>query len=128
MQFLRFIVVGVLGFTVDSVGTYLLLWIGLSAYLARLPALFAAMFVTWLLNRYFTFSYGQPPSLGEIGRYHSIAIGIAAFNYLAYVLLVSTGLPPIAGIVIATGLQVLLSFYAYRTLVFNATLSKDDEL
>lgn len=119
MKFFRFLVVGTAGFLIDATVTHLLIRPGLSAYLARVPAIALAMIATWLLNRHFTFRSRQAPTGREFRRYLAVAIGTAGLNYLAYALLISLGLAPLPAIVIATGLQAVLSFHAYRTLVFN---------
>ena len=64
-QFVRFGVVGALGFVVDSVGVLLLTGSGIAGPLgARIASFVAAASVTWKLNRAFTFGTGTGcPSL-----------------------------------------------------------------
>ena len=55
-QFLRFAVVGALGFLVDSGVLYLVVYrFGLSLYTGRVLSYLAAASFTWWLNRVFTF-------------------------------------------------------------------------
>lgn len=118
-RFLRFLLVGGLGFLIDAGITQGLVALGLHPALARLPALALAMAFTWLANRRFTYGVQTARSLGEGGRYAMVALGMAMLNYLAYLLLVRQGLWPALAVTIATAAQTVLSFHAYRVLVFR---------
>ncbi len=119
MAFLRFLLVGGLGFVVDAGLTLLLIRIGWAPETARIPAIATAMLFTWLANRLFTFRVAHKGSVGELARYVAVALGAACFNYLVYRLLLSQGLQPLPAIVVATAAQAVLSFLAYRHLVFR---------
>ncbi len=54
-QFLRFSVVGAVGFLVDVSALYLLIGLGLDLYSARLVSFVCAATFTWIGNRLFTF-------------------------------------------------------------------------
>ena len=117
--FLRFVLVGGVGFLVDAGLTQLLVWRGLPPWLARCPALVAAMFVTWFANRHFTYRVAARRNTAEGLRYTITALTMAAINYTIYNLLVWQGLQPVIAITIATALQTGVSFFAYRVLVFG---------
>jgi len=119
MSFLRFLLVGGLGFVVDAGLTLALIHIGWSAETARIPAIAAAMLLTWLANRLFTFRVAHKGSMGELARYVAVALAAACFNYAIYRLLLGQGLGPLPAIVVATAAQAVLSFLAYRHLVFG---------
>lgn len=118
-RFLRFVVVGGIGFVVDGGGTWLLAHLGVPPLLARVPPLLAAIVVTWLLNRTLTFNVDQPKSGAELMRYATVALSSAVMNFLLYSGLVLAGLPPLLAVATATLLLLLYSFFAYRRLVFQ---------
>jgi putative flippase GtrA len=67
-QFLRFLMVGAIGFVVDAAVLLLLIHGGgLSRIWARVPSFLAAVTVTWLLHRNFTFMRANraAPSIRE---------------------------------------------------------------
>lgn len=55
VQFLRFGVVGTVGFVVDTAVLYAMLALGAGPYAGRIPAYLAAATTTWALNRRWTF-------------------------------------------------------------------------
>jgi putative flippase GtrA len=118
--FVRFVIVGLIGFLVDSSGTLSLIALGMSPFLARPPAILAAMTATWLLNRQFTFQVKERRSASEAIRYAAVAIAAALLNYGAYSLFILWGLPPFPAVALATGIQVGFSFVGYRRFAFRA--------
>lgn len=80
----RFALAGVAGLAVDVAVLYLALGAGFGYYGGRVLSFLAAVFVTWRINRRFTF---QPAAGGvwrEWWRYLSAMAGGGAVNYLAY--------------------------------------------
>ncbi len=118
-RFARFVLVGGLGFAVDAGTNQALLVAGWAYWAARLPAIGLAMLFTWLANRRFTYQVQARRSAGEGLRYAAVACCMAVMNYGLYLLLVRAGLPPLASIVVATALQTVFSFHAYRRFVFR---------
>jgi putative flippase GtrA len=90
-EFLRFLLVGTVGFAVDAAILLLLIHIGgMSRLWARIPSFLAAVTVTWLLHRNFTFSNANQvaPSIREWLRFTlANAFGNGA-NLAIYALLV----------------------------------------
>ncbi|MCB1894286.1 MAG: GtrA family protein [Zoogloeaceae bacterium] len=125
MAFLRFVLVGGLGFIVDAGITLALIGGGWSAETARVPAIASAMLTTWIANRSFTFRVARRGSLRELQKYLAVALAAAGFNYLVYRMLLSWALTPLPAIVVATALQAILSFLAYRHLVFSPLVQGD---
>ena len=118
-MFVRFLLVGSLGFLVDAGLTQFLIGHGVSALLARPPGIAAAMAFTWLAYRSFTFKARQKRTFAEIVRYVAVASAAAVFNYGVYSALVLFGVVPLIAIVVATVLQSAASFFAYRKFVFG---------
>jgi putative flippase GtrA len=118
-MFLRFLVVGGLGFVIDAGLTYILIQLGIAPWLARLPAIVCAATFTWLANRYFTYQMKTSRSAGEAIRYASVASAMAFINYVIFLMLIQIGLEPVVSIILATALQTLISFYAYRRFAFK---------
>ncbi|HEY6094253.1 MAG TPA: GtrA family protein [Gallionellaceae bacterium] len=118
-MFLRFLLIGGLGFVIDASLTYLLVRQGIPPWVARVPAIVLAMTFTWLANRYFTYRVKATRSASEALRYAIAAITMAMVNYLIYLILVQNGLPPVMAVTLATACQTAISFYLYKHLVFK---------
>lgn len=118
-EFLRFVIVGVIGFIVDGGGTWLLVHLGVPPLVARIGPLIAAILVTWLLNRSLTFKVEKVRSGAELMRYATVALSSAAMNFLLYSALVLLGVHPLLAVAAATLVLLLYSFFAYRRLVFR---------
>lgn len=118
-MFMRFLLIGGLGFVIDASVTYMLIVMGFAPWLARIPAILLAMVFTWLGNRQFTYKVKQTRSAAEAMRYAFTAIAMALVNYATFVVLVSYGMWPVAAVIVATACQTILSFHAYRSLVFK---------
>lgn len=118
----RFILVGGIGFLTDAGMLLLLLrYTGLDPFTARLIAIAVALQVTWLLNRRFTFGRSTASAAVEGVRYNGVGIATSIFNYLVYsgLLLVFSGLPPLAALVVASAAATVLSYTGYARLVFG---------
>lgn len=117
--FMRFVVIGGVGFVIDAGLTHSLILCGLSAWWARIPAIGAAMAFTWQGNRRWTYGIAQKPGWREAGRYLGVAGAMACLNYTVYSFLTLAGVPPIVGIVVATALQSGIGFFGYRRFAFQ---------
>jgi putative flippase GtrA len=124
-MFPRFLIVGALGFAVDAGGTYLLIFLGVHPLAARPPATALAILATWLANRRFTFRVDRKPGWPELLRYAAVALSMAAFNVGAYSVFVLWGWLPFFAIVVASVLQMGLSFVGYRYFAFGAPAGRD---
>jgi putative flippase GtrA len=118
-EFIRFVVVGTIGFTVDGGITWLLVRAGVPPLVARIPALASAILVTWLLNRSLTFRVAAPKSRAELMRYVTVALSSAFLNFVVYGALVAIGVEPLLAVALATMLLLAYSFFAYRRVVFR---------
>lgn len=84
-SFLRFCIVGTIGFVIDA-GILQLLVIGMHAnpYAARVVSFFAAASTTWFLNRHFTFQVKHRATRKEWLHYVGLMVCGACVNYGAY--------------------------------------------
>jgi putative flippase GtrA len=129
-QFIRFSLIGVLGFIVDAGVLYLCLHIvGLGLYVGRFVSYLAAATTTWYLNRRLTFSEGAmaPPTWQWVKFISSNGLG-GLINYGIYVLVV-TLLPrhlltPLLGIALGSIAGLGFNFTLSRHFVFAPSLRK----
>lgn len=118
-MFFRFLLVGGSGFVIDLGLTYLLISLGVAPWLARPPAIASAAVFTWLANRQFTYRVSSQKSPREAARYVLVATIMATLNYLVYLVLLRFSLAPVIAVTLATAIQTMASFFAYRRFVFN---------
>ena len=116
---LRFLLVGGIGFAIDLGCTMLLIRAGLSPFLARPPAIVAAMAFTWLANRAFTFNVQQEKSAAEALRYALVALAASLLNYAIYSSLIWMACPAPLAIAAASVIQAGASFVGYRKFAFR---------
>lgn len=89
-QILRFGAVGAVGFVIDGGLLWLFLSLDMSAYLARALSFPAAVVVTWMLNRNWTFAATNHASKkGQFRRYLGVQIAGNVTNYAVYSLVIS---------------------------------------
>ncbi len=121
-RFLRFLVIGSVGFVVDAglLGA-LLVWTPLGVYAARLVSIAAALLTTWLLNRFVTFGPSSRPVAEEGARYGGVGVATSVINYLAYsgFLWAMPDTPVIVALVLASIVALAFSFLGYSRLVFD---------
>lgn len=115
MQFIKFCMVGTVGFITDSL-LLLLFSEFCNVYFSRLLSFSVALYITWLLNSSFTFSSGEQRTF--IKYVFSSLIG-GAMNYLAYVMAVHyLSLSTKWELMLAVGVGSIVG------LAFNFTISK----
>jgi putative flippase GtrA len=120
-RFLRFAVVGGVGFLIDA-GLLAVLHYnaGLDPYSARLLSISASAFTTWRLNRSLTFGASGRSQASEGFRYILVAAATAGFNYAVYAaLLLAFPFTPIAAAIVATLAAMFFSYAGYSRLVFQ---------
>jgi len=89
-EFVRFCIVGTIGFVVDAaILQSLVSGLGADAYAARVVSFLAAASVTWWLNRRYTFAIRARPSRSEWMRYVSFMVLGAVVNYGAYAIAIT---------------------------------------
>jgi putative flippase GtrA len=121
----RFVLAGVVGFLVDAGVLYVLMrWLGVAALLGRVASFLCAAFVTWRINRSFTFrsrTSGRG-SLWEWLNYLWASAFGAMTNYGTFALLILTA-PlvasiPTLGVAAGSVAGMLVNFVLYNEVVF----------
>jgi len=87
-QFLRFAVVGTIGFVVDAGVLLYVLSQEIGFYSARAVSFLCAVTCTWLLNRGFTFRDRNAGRLGQWAHFASVNLVGGLINYGIYAMLV----------------------------------------
>jgi putative flippase GtrA/glycosyltransferase involved in cell wall biosynthesis len=117
-----FVVVGGIGFVTDAVLLMgLLRFTALDPFTARLVAIAAALQVTWLLNRNFTFGKSTRHAAVEGMRYSGVGIATSLLNYLVYsgLLVFIPDLRPVIALTIGSAVATIFSYTGYAKLVFG---------
>jgi putative flippase GtrA len=125
VQFLKFGIVGVIGFVVDVAFLYLGIYgFGFGRIAAGFFSFFFAVTVTWIGNRLFTFRDAKHESMAkQWTKFAAVCLVGIVFNRGTYSLLVST-IPliydyPVIGLLAGTGVAMFFNFFASRRLVFR---------
>lgn len=120
LRFLKFGLVGTLGFVVDAGVMQLLVSLaGVGAIEARAVSIPTAVLATWLLNRSFTFGKtSADPALASLARYVAVSAGGATVNFLAYTALI------MASAALAARPMIPLAIASIVAMVFNYLGSK----
>lgn len=123
-QFIRFGVVGTIGFVVDAAVLYCLLALSLGYFEARLISFLCAAYVTWCANRRFTFSADASSSrIREWAKYMA-AMSLGGFVNLAIYRVVMNsgdrhGLWPLAAVAAGSIGGMFVNFVAAKVWVFR---------
>jgi putative flippase GtrA len=125
-RFVRFSLVGFIGFVVDASTLSLCLWaLQLGPYEGRLVSYLAAATSTWLLNRRFTFAdAARDRAAAQWSRFLAVnAIG-GAVNYGTYAGLIAmadlVANQPVLGVAAGSLAGLIFNFTGSRLLVFRA--------
>lgn len=123
LEFLRFGVVGTIGFVVDTAVLYGALALGGGLYLGRAISYVTAATTTWLLNRVWTFrGRGGGPVHRQWALFLVVNLVGFALNYGTYALLVSlvpgVAAQPILGVAAGSIAGMFANFALSRRLVF----------
>lgn len=116
-----FVLSGVIALAIDmAVLAALTRVFALPAILARPIAISCAMVAGWLCNRHFTFAVTAPPTLGEFGRYATVAWGAAAVNYAGFAAILHfvPALAPEFAVVLSSLVAMVVSYVGFRYGVF----------
>ena len=125
-QILRFGAVGAVGFLVDGGLLWLLVASEVNPYLARALSFPTAVFVTWALNRSWTFREASEASRkGQLQRYISVQVVGTLTNYVLYSIVITVF--GTAGVVIFWGFALgslcaaIINFLGARLFAFRPT-------
>jgi putative flippase GtrA len=124
-QLLRFAVTGVIGAAADVTTLYLALAAGCGPYAGRLLSFLVAVWVTWRINRRYTFTPSvQLSPWAEWWRYLGAMSGGALLNLGAYTLTLWLLPPavwlPALGVAVGSLSGMLLNFISAKFFVFKS--------
>jgi putative flippase GtrA len=126
LQFLRFGVVGTVGFIVDTAVLYAGLALGLGLYSGRALSYLAAATTTWALNRAWTFRDAGParPPARQWALFLLVNLVGFAFNYGTYAVLIAfvpaVAAAPVIGVAAGALAGMAGNFILSRRFVFAA--------
>ncbi|WP_458238550.1 GtrA family protein [Pseudomonas sp. P5_A2_2] len=126
-HFLKFSLVGALGFIVDA--GVLSLLVGrfeVNVYVARIISFFVAVLATWLANRSFTFKHQRRIEISnheEYLRYFAVQTVGAGINFLVFFLAIQV-MPmwrsfPVIPLAIGSVVALVFNYLAARRFVFS---------
>ena len=118
-----FVLGGVLALLTDAAVLMLLsAYIGIPPLLARPLSIAVAMVVSWRVNRSITFAYPHAPTAAEFARFAAVSWTAQAVNYAVFaaVLLWRPQTHPVAALVAASLVAMLVSYTGFRYGVFRA--------
>lgn len=123
-DFLRFGVVGTIGFVVDTAVLYGAIWLGAGLYLGRAISYVSAATTTWALNRAWTFrGRGGGPVHRQWALFVVVNLGGFVLNYGTYAAMVSTmpfvAANPVIGVAAGSIVGMFANFFLSRGLVFR---------
>jgi len=125
-EFLKFGLVGTLGFVVDASVLYACMhFLGLGPYSGRALSFVTAVLVTWFCNRHFTFKdkKGNHAASTQLGKFFVSCLGGFVFNYGTYALLITHSdlihTYPIIGVAIGSIAGLFFNFGASKYVVFR---------
>ena len=116
-RFFRFCVVGGGGFVVDSL-VYLLVSIFATPLISRLVSFSAAVFFTYVFNRFFTFESKDKACATEFAKYYANMILGGAINIATfYVAINALDAHPVIGIALGSIAGLFVNFMTSRSLL-----------
>lgn len=122
--FLRFCLVGGVGFLVDAGVLQLAVSVFfMDRYLARVMSFLIAATIAWLLHRVFTFRDRSPRRARQLLAFIGINVFGAALNYGIYAALISGGglfwEYPALAVAVGSGVALILNFTLGRKFIFR---------
>ena len=125
IQFIKFGIVGVVGFGVDvGVLNLCMAEFGMDHYWGRVVSFCAAVTTTWICNRYFTFrGQGSGAAHAQFAKFAIVCVGGFVFNYGTYAFLILTQ-PlvveyPSIGVAAGSIAGMFFNFFASKRVVFR---------
>jgi putative flippase GtrA len=128
-ELIRFAIAGVVGFAVDAGILYLMLALGAGYFVGRCVSFFAAVWITWRINRRFTFSPRPGQSQWqEWWQYLFAMLAGGAVNYAAYsiviLLLPKTALLPSYAVAVGSIAGMTVNFLSAKLWIFRKSRDK----
>ena len=124
-QFLRFCVVGSIGFVIDAgILQLLVLGSGMNPYIARIFSFLVAASSTWFMNRHYTFNVEHHATRSEWARYIALMLLGATVNYGAFAICITVWefarAQPWLGVAIGSVAGLTINFLTSQLLVFRS--------
>ena len=130
LQFLRFGVVGTLGFVVDAAVLLAMLRVGAGPYGGRVVSYLAAASTTWVVNRAWTFrdAARDTPAARQWGVFVALNLLGFAANYGTYAALIAWTETerafPVLGVAAGSVAGMFINFAVARMVVFRPAADK----
>lgn len=120
-SFLRFCVVGAIGFAVDLGLLQLALQFGYSPIQGRIFSIIIALTVTWILHRYFTFQQTDRRMVSQYSRFVLVALLGASLNFLIYsvILLAAPQTSVLIALIVASAAALSANYLGSRYFAFS---------
>lgn len=126
IQFLKFGIVGGIGFLVDTGVLYTCMYLlGMGPYSGRVVSFIVAASTTWICNRLFTFKGHESDDAAHVqwAKFVVVSMGGFVFNYGAYALLIAT-IPlvhehPVIGVAAGSIAGMFFNFFVSKKVVFG---------
>lgn len=124
-QFIKFGLVGTLGFLVDTAVLYGCMEVGTGPYGGRAISFVVAASVTWFCNRHFTFKdrKGRESARKQWAKFFVVAMGGFCFNYGTYAVLIAwvplVAIYPVLGVAAGSIAGLFFNFFASKRVVFR---------
>ena len=120
--FMRFCMVGALGFAADA-GLLVLLMthLGFGPITARIFSILFAVCVTWAANRVWTFRSRDSARVAEWSRYAMTSAAGASVNFMVYAALIETvpGILPVYALAVASAVALAVNYLGSRYFAFR---------
>ncbi|WP_322063040.1 GtrA family protein [Paraburkholderia sp. J63] len=128
-QLFFFAIAGTIGFLVDAGMLYLMLKLHTGPYIGRLISFLCAVFVTWQINRQYTFAPNQGRSLWREWNEYLAAMAFGgACNYGIYVLatrgLPNTAYTPLIAVALGSVTGMVVNFVSAKLWVYGHRQTK----
>jgi len=123
-RFLKFGMVGAIGFVVDAgVLQALVALAGWGPVAARAVSVPVAVLATWLLNRNITFDRHEGPAWRSLARYGAVSAGGACVNFVVYTLQVllsaAMAAQPLVPLAVASLAALVVNYLGSRHFAFR---------
>lgn len=123
-QFIRFGLVGTIGFFVDTATLYFFVYVfNVDLYVGRIFSYTCAVSATWLLNRLYTFQSTNEKKYQEWARFAVVNMGGGIVNFAVYSLLITQydfiRENLVFGVAIGSLAGLIVNFYFSKKMVFS---------
>ncbi len=125
-KFIRFAIVGAVGFVIDMGVTYLLKErLGLYPYFANAAGFSVAVINNYVLNKYWTFEKHSSLSAGQFAGFLTVSLAGLLLNTLLLLIFFGTmRLDFYFSKIIATGMVMIWNFLANKFFIFSKPLAE----